>query len=438
MMRLACLSLSLLSLFACSTTPPPSMPQQTIVSSFGIKEQIPLQQQTTLTAERAVTFAIQYSPKIQQILAEFELASLNNQQQANWPELQLSLAKLIYGDASQVTSHLELAIGKLLWQKSYQQRANNRQQQATNVAYQQLLAFTQDIRSTFYQYQMSQAQAVSLNDINEAAAALVVLAKRQYQAGNINIREQNKAILAKANSQMAIEENLRQQQTLRAELNLLLGLSGDNAKNWQVSTDLPLLPTKLPELGDVESFAISHHPSMILAEKTLIGQQIHAKINQHERWLPDANIGIEREKSSNEPTKTGGTFSFKLPFFAAKQQQIAQTETRISQVWRDNERLNLQLKSRLAVQQWQSYWQEARFWQDKLLPLHAEIRQETALHYNGMLEGIESLIESRQNELEAQHRYLQALTQFALAQAELEQWLTMPITQAITTLDVKP
>lgn len=438
MMRLACLSLSLLSLFACSTTPPPSMPQQTIVSSFGIKEQIPLQQQTTLTAERAVTFAIQYSPKIQQILAEFELASLNNQQQANWPELQLSLAKLIYGDASQVTSHLELAIGKLLWQKSYQQRINNRQQQATNVAYQQLLAFTQDIRSTFYQYQMSQAQAASLNDINEAAAALVVLAKRQYQAGNINIREQNKAILAKANSQMAIEENLRQQQTLRAELNLLLGLSGDNAKHWQVSTDLPLLPTQLPELGDVESFAISHHPSMILAEKALIGQQIHAKINQHERWLPDGNIGIEREQSSNEATKTGGTFSFKLPFFAAKQQQIAQTETRISQVWRDNERLNLQLKSRLAVQQWQSYWQEARFWQDKLLPLHAEIRQETALHYNGMLEGIESLIESRQNELEAQHRYLQALTQFALAQAELEQWLTMPITQAITTLDVKP
>ena len=154
MMRLACLSLSLLSLFACSTTPPPSMPQQTIVSSFGIKEQMPLQQQTPLTAERAVTFAIQYSPKTQQILAEFELASLNNQQQANWPELQLSLAKLIYGDASQVTSHLELAIGKLLWQKSYQQRANNRQQQATNVAYQQLLAFTQDIRSTFYQYQM--------------------------------------------------------------------------------------------------------------------------------------------------------------------------------------------------------------------------------------------------------------------------------------------
>jgi outer membrane protein TolC len=90
------------------------------------------------------------------------------------------------------------------------------------------------------------------------------------------------------------------------------------------------------------------------------------------------------------------------------------------------------------VQQWQSYWQEARFWQDKLLPLHANIRQETALHYNGMLEGIEDLIHSRQNELNAQHRYLQALTQFALAQAELEQWLTMPIQQAANTLDVTP
>jgi hypothetical protein len=55
-----------------------------------------------------------------------------------------------------------------------------------------------------------------------------------------------------------------------------------------------------------------------------------------------------------------------------------------------------------------------------------------------MLEGIEDLIHSRQNELNAQHRYLQAVTQFALAQAELEQWLTMPINQAVNTLDVTP
>ena len=51
---------------------------------------------------------------------------------------------------------------------------------------------------------------------------------------------------------------------------------------------------------------------------------------------------------------------------------------------------------------------------------------------------IEDLIHSRQNELDAQHRYLQAVTQFALAQAELEQWLTMPINQAVNTLDVTP
>ncbi len=426
-----------LVLTACSSTPPPFMLQQQLITTFGTTEQAKDHQQAPLTAERAVTIAIQHSPKVQQILAELELASLNNQQQANWPALQLSIGKLIYGDASQVTSHLELAIGKLLWQKSYQQLANNRQQQATHVAYQQLLALAQQIRGTFYQYQICQAQAVSLNEINEAAAALVVLAKRQYQAGNINIREQHKAILAKANSQMAIEENLRQQQTFRAELNQLMGLSDDEAKNWQVSINLPLLPTQLPELGHVENFALVHHPSIVVAEKSLNGQQIQAKISQHERWFADANMGIEREKSSNEPTKTGGTFNFKLPFFAAKQ-QISQTETRISEAWRDNERLNVQLHSRLAAQQWQSYWQEARFWQDKLLPLHAEIRQETALHYNGMLEGIESLIESRQNELAAQQRYLQALTQFALAQAELEQWLTMPIAQAISILEVSP
>ena len=246
-------------------------------------------------------------------------------------------------------------------------------------------------------------------------------------------------MLAQAETQLAVAANQREQQQLRTELNQLLGLRHDDTQ-WQVSAELPNLPVKLPSFNGhaVANFALKHHPSMIFATQTLNAQQAQTNISQQERWLPESTIGVEREKSSSEQSKVGGTLSVQLPFFASQHRRLAQADTRITQAWADNERLNLQLQSRLALQQWQSYWQEARVWQDKLLPLHASIRQETALHYNGMLEGIEDLIHSRQNELNAQHRYLQALTQFALAQAELEQWLTMPINQAVNTLDVTP
>ncbi|MBH1971827.1 TolC family protein [Moraxellaceae bacterium AER2_44_116] len=434
------LAVSLL-LVACSSSPPPIMPKQQVMIPFGTHDTLNNKdrQKEALTVERAVTISLQHSPKVQQILAELDSETVKNQQISRWPELQLSIARLANGDGSQLTSHLELALGKLLWQKNYRQLHDSRQQQSTSLAYQQLLLFAQQVRRSFYQYQICQAQAATLQDIDEAATALVTLATRQYQAGNINSRERDYAMLAQAETQLALAANQREQQQLRTELNQLLGLRHDDTQ-WQASAELPNLPIELPTLNTnkVERFALAHHPSMIVAKQTLNTQQAQTHISDKERWLPESIIGVEREKSSSEHAKVGGTFSVQLPFFASQHRRFAQAATRTTQAWADNERLNLQLQSRLAVQQWQSYWQEARFWQDKLLPLHARIRQETALHYNGMLEGIEELIHSRQNELNAQHRYLQALTQFALAQAELEQWLTMPINQAINTLDVTP
>ena len=431
----------LLMLIACSSSPPPIMPKQHVLTPFGTHDTLTHHdwQKEALTVERAVTISLQHSPKVQQILAEFDSDSVKNQQLSRWPELQLSIARLASGDGNQLTSHLELALGKLLWQKNYRQLHDSRQQQATSLAYQQLLLFAQQVRRSFYQYQICQAQAATLQDIDKAAAALVTLATRQYQAGNINGRERDQAMLAQAETQLAVAANQREQQQLRTELNQLLGLRHDDTQ-WQVSAELPNLPVKLPSFNGhaVANFALKHHPSMIVTTQTLNAQQAQTNISQQERWLPESTIGVEREKSSSEQAKVGGTFSVQLPFFASQHRRLAQADTRMTQAWADNERLNLHLQSRLAVQQWQSYWQEARFWQDKLLPLHASIRQETALHYNGMLEGIEDLIHSRQNELNAQHRYLQALTQFALAQAELEQWLTMPINQAVNTLDVTP
>ena len=72
----------LLMLIACSSSPPPIMPKQHVLTPFGTHDTLTHHdwQKEALTVEHAVTISLQHSPKVQQILAEFDSDSVKNQQ----------------------------------------------------------------------------------------------------------------------------------------------------------------------------------------------------------------------------------------------------------------------------------------------------------------------------------------------------------------------
>ncbi len=55
-----------------------------------------------------------------------------------------------------------------------------------------------------------------------------------------------------------------------------------------------------------------------------------------------------------------------------------------------------------------------------LLPLHERIVAETLKFYNGMLLGVYDLLLARQNQLNAQQDYIEAVKSYWLAKADLE------------------
>jgi cobalt-zinc-cadmium efflux system outer membrane protein len=67
--------------------------------------------------------------------------------------------------------------------------------------------------------------------------------------------------------------------------------------------------------------------------------------------------------------------------------------------------------------------QRAVYYRDFVIPLRHRILEETQLQYNGMFVGVFVLLQARQEEINAGARYVEAVRDYWVARAELEQAL---------------
>ncbi|PTQ87851.1 TolC family protein [Agitococcus lubricus] len=414
------------TLTACQSTsmPPAAFMPNPITTPQNSKAITTLLAQP-LTVDNAVTIALSQSPTVHAIIAELHQQYDEANQEANWLPLQLRIERLLSPHQGVLTTNVELAVSRLLWSSYYKKIRNSQQQQALAKAHVDLLQFAQQVRKTFYQVQTSQAQQLALGQIADAAHAAAELAQRQFQIGNIAVRERDHALLGEHEAQLALAENQRQQALFRTELNQLLGLAPEQ-DTWQVSEELAVLPAQLPYLPQVEQLALSRHPAILLAEMKLSHEDTQQQLRKKQRWANAVSLGGSVAQNSPE-TERSMSLGLEIPLTYT----LSQAEQYRAQAALAQEKLNVKWQSKLAYQQWQSYWQDARTWQQKITPLYTNIRIETGLRYNGMLENLEDLITASQKEQQAKHAYLEALNRFMLAQAVLEQWLNMPIQQAV-------
>ena len=425
-----------LTLSACQTLNTRAVPNvQDTAAPFSSSLQHSLESYLAqaMTANSAVSIGLLQSPNVKKIIADLNSHYQQAEIDSAWPSLTVGLQQLLQGNSANLTTSIELSFSRLLWSHYYQNIRQHQQQQALALARQQLLTYALEVRQHFYQYQNLQAQEAGLYRLQEASEALMMLAQRQQQAGNIGQRDYDHALIMHQKNLLQRAENQRQQQALRAKLNQLLGLWGQEADSWQVSTQLPIPPKQLASLVNVEQFALAHHPAWQVAEQQRLANLSQNKLNAKQRWIEGISVGAEQQDHD-----ISAQLGLSIPLAGSSQKRLTKAQQQAILAEQEAQTLHIRWQTRIAYQHWQSSWQTAQTWQQQLLPAYTSIRQQSALHYNGMLEGLESLIEANQQEHQAYVDFLDALMQFALSQSELEQWLTLPIEQAAKQMETQP
>lgn len=284
----------------------------------------------------------------------------------------------------------------------------------------QALEVAAEAEKAFLAAQAAEQLVADRRDVVEAARAAADLSARQLAAGNVSPLDQatERASYEQAKLDLAREEVARVE--ARERVNRALGLTGATTA-WRSAEVLAALPANEPALADLESVAVRQRLDVAMARLRAALLVKAVSLARSTRAFGRLEIGVDMHRDPSGPRVLGPNLVIELPLFDQRQAVIARLEAQR----REQERrlaattLDARTEVRLAQARLGAARTTALHYRDTLLPLRAEILQQTQLHYNGMFVGLYQLLAAKQAEIEARRGALEALRDYWSARAEL-------------------
>src|SRR5262249_43734611 len=141
-----------------------------------------------------------------------------------------------------------------------------------------------------------------------------------------------------------------------------------------------------------------------------------------EALMPTAIFGPESEREPEGEWTVGPAIEFPIPIFDQGQARAGTAAFELRQSFERYRALAVEVRSqvRRAWIRMESARRRAEHYPKVLLPLRREIIQETQREYNAMLAGVYQLLQAKRDEIEAGRGYVETLTEYWVARAELE------------------
>ncbi len=302
-----------------------------------------------------------------------------------------------------------------------------------------------ETKRAFYRYQADQQRVELLRSVVLATGASYEMAWRLRAAGNVtqlNLMNE-RALFEQAKLDLAQAELMLLKD--RERLNRLMGLWGRGTL-WTVGDRLPEVAESEPEPENVEALAVMN--SLDLAEAFLDLEVVARRvgIRNVREFLPQMEVGVdsEREHETEYELKNrtirgeteyeldedtvnvwwvGPQVTVPVPLFNQGQPARAAAWAKVRRQWEEYSALAVEVRShaREALQQMRYERQRAQYYYELMVPLRHRITDQTQLRYNAMFMGIFQLLEAKEEEINAGERYVEALRDYWVAQAELEQ-----------------
>jgi cobalt-zinc-cadmium efflux system outer membrane protein len=284
-----------------------------------------------------------------------------------------------------------------------------------------VLSLSEEVQSAFYTVQAAEQLTNRLSLIVEVNEAAADVAKRQYDAGNINDLELHNQQATYAQTRLDLARARTQLRADREKLNRLLGLWGGRTA-WQTAGALPSLPDKELPLENLEALAISRRLDLAAARGEVLNVQSALKLKRSVRWIPGASLGFNAEHDLDHAWVLGPSLSLEVPIFDQGQPEIARLASEYRRAARNLEALAVNIRSevREARDALIALRDAAEYYEKILLPQRQRILRETLLQYNAMQLGNIALLSGKEREALAEREAIETLRDYWIARAELE------------------
>jgi cobalt-zinc-cadmium efflux system outer membrane protein len=141
--------------------------------------------------------------------------------------------------------------------------------------------------------------------------------------------------------------------------------------------------------------------------------------------LSEVELGAAAEQETDGSWGVGPAFTLPIPIFSQGQPAVVAASAKLRQASQHYYALAVELRSgvRAAYQHMLAARQRSQYYRQVVMPLRQTIVQESQKQYNAMQISGFQLLQTRRNEIETAKDYLEAVRDYWLARAELEQIL---------------
>ncbi len=278
-----------------------------------------------------------------------------------------------------------------------------------------------DVKMAMYDLQADDALLAHRRTVADIGNGALDLSQRQHEAGNITdlALAQQQAAYNTARLELAMAENAQREH--REKLNRLLSLwGGDTA--WKVAGGLPPLPESDVALRGLESLAVAQRLDLAAAQRELAGVVRALGLTKTYRYIGALSFGVDTERETDRTNLTGPRLSLELPLFNQGQARIARSEAELRRAERNVEALAIGIRADVRAQydKLAALREAARFYENEVVPTRRVITAGMLLQYNGMLMGNYELFATRAEQIEAEHKSIEALRDYWTTRAALE------------------
>jgi cobalt-zinc-cadmium efflux system outer membrane protein len=296
----------------------------------------------------------------------------------------------------------------------------------------ELVAQVKDAAFTLEARQQFRSRLSAIAEANDLAADL---ARRQYDAGNINKLDLANQQVAAQEARLELMRTDAQIRTDHEALNRLLGLSGDRGA-WKLPGAMPDLPEAEPSLPDLEAVALRQRFDLAGAKAQVVLAQTAFDLRRKTRLLPaTVNLGVDTERNPDGSRVTGPQLGIGLPIFDQGQADLARLGAELPRAQDNYEALSAEIGSdvRTARDALIAAHAVAEYYDKTLLPQRVTVLHETLLNYNAMQKNNYELLIAKEAEQMAERQGIEAIRDYWITHVQLERALGGRLPETLST-----
>lgn len=445
----------ILFLAGCTTIPPDlgKSDVDTLISDRGkpvdhqetgaaVKAFVSILMESPLTPDSAIRIALVNNPQLQAAYARLGFAAADVYQagRVRNPVFGFSLFfPNLPTEANQLTLGLVASFTDLITMPARKRLSAGAFAALKSSIGAEILEVAAEAEHALYEYAGAQQVEALRDQVASAAALSAALAKRYYEAGNMNARELALERAAASEARLDALDAALKTQAARTILATVLGLStgGDWTAHGQLYLPLP----QEDELDVLLALAFESRLDLAAARTNATVLADRLGVVNWTRWLGELDIGVSRERETDGSRITGPELAWELPIFNQHKDALLQAEAELKIAIADVQRLTIAVDNsvRLAFAELQNARMRIAEYQQELIPQRIEAVSRAQEEVNFMLIGVFELIVTKKQEYNAYQGYLEAIRDYWLARADLSLATgnTLPSSAAIGEIRVE-